>query len=458
MKKINVILALLIISLVSAFAVYNFIPTASAQTSTTTVPVTTVPATTRTVSSDDNVYYYSDYDDLVNQVYNDVYNDVYDQVYQDVLNSLTSDYYQEIYDQVEQKLVDSLSSGDIQVYLDSFQQDIHSVVQDSQSQVFGISTFVGTQEAAEGSGVVYRYDSVTQDYYIITNHHVIEDGDNYRVVFEDGNYVPATVVGYDTEVDIAILRFNLADLHDQSKTETVSVATLGDSDALTQGTVVLAVGNPQGFDFYGSVTMGIVSGTDRQVEQGDYVKYIQHDASINAGNSGGALYDIDGNIIGINVAKFADVNIEGMGFAIPINTVKEVISRIEDGSIAPYNTIVPKLGAQVYDVSALYDNGQVTLSEFENWYDVTITLPAGINTGLIVADRGSGSLAATTIQNGDLIYQINDHVITSVDDYFDYVYSNFQTGDSVTIHYYKYDQGNYSYDEVTEYTTPMTFQ
>jgi serine protease Do len=117
----------------------------------------------------------------------------------------------------------------------------------------------------------------------------------------------------------------------------LTVASFGDSDAIEKGTVVLAAGNPSGYNFFGSVTMGIISGKNRYFDTNNdgvrdmFVSYLQHDAAINSGNSGGPLYNIHGTVIGINVSKFVGSEIEGMGFAIPIETVTAILDDLEAG-------------------------------------------------------------------------------------------------------------------------------
>lgn len=330
MKKTFTILALFF----ALFAIVGCTGVNALETTTTyatTIPDTntTIPETTLTSIADgDKVYVYSDYDDLVQQIYEDVYADIYDSVYADVSEMLTEDLYEAIYAQVTENLNEILTSEQIGVYIEDLQSQIYDVADIVSTSVVGVSTYQGTTGTALGSGVVYYYDSINDVYYLITNEHVVSGGDNYKVVFEDGDEVVATLIGVDEDVDIAILSFS-----GSAANRVITVSVLGDSDALDTATIVIAAGNPQGYDFYGSMTMGIVAGVNRDVDGNGVVGYIQHDASINAGNSGGPLYNLDGEVVGINVAKFASTDIEGMGFAIPINLVKQVIS-----SIAP-NTL-----------------------------------------------------------------------------------------------------------------------
>lgn len=295
----------------------------------TTLPVTTIPDTTITQTTEvvnGNVYYYDSYEDLVNQIYTDVKAEVYDDMKLELTEMLTTELYESIYQTVLDDLSSILNEDQIGVYFDTLQQKIFEVVEIANHSVIGV-TSIGTDTSSVGSGVVYKHDLQSDTYYIITNHHVIENGINFSIVFANEDTVPATLLGYDDVVDIAILSFSGANLNQE-----IVVSHLGDSSAITQGTFALAAGNPRGYDFYGSVTLGIVSGLNRDVQGDESVLYIQHDASINNGNSGGPLYNLEGDVIGINVIKLSDIEIEGMGFSIPINMVKDIIARIE----APY--------------------------------------------------------------------------------------------------------------------------
>lgn len=163
-----------------------------------------------------------------------------------------------------------------------------------------------------GSGVI-----VTTDGYIVTNHHVISGAKTISVTLTDGKSYTAQVVGDDSKTDLAVLKIDATGL---------TPAVFGDSDNLTVGQTAIAIGNPLG-QLGGTVTSGIVSALDREVEiDGEIMNLLQTSAAINPGNSGGGLFDDKGNLIGIVNAKSSGSDIEGLGFAIPINTVKTVIS------------------------------------------------------------------------------------------------------------------------------------
>ena len=186
-----------------------------------------------------------------------------------------------------------------------------------------INFFGGSEEATgEGSGVVYSSDG-----YIITNYHVIENaveggsGSKIEVFIGDTEDDPhsASVIGYNIASDLAVLKINVTGL---------TPVELGDSGNLKVGQYVVSIGNPGGLEFMGSVTFGIISGLDREISSSSGIKLIQTDAAINPGNSGGALLDTTGKLVGINSSKIVAEEYEGMGFAIPVNTVVERCEKI----------------------------------------------------------------------------------------------------------------------------------
>ena len=174
----------------------------------------------------------------------------------------------------------------------------------------------GSLILGSGSGVICAKEG-----YILTNYHVIADAEAITVHLSDGRTTEASVAGVAKESDLAVLKIDLPDL---------SPATLGDSDMLRVGDLVFPIGNPGGEQFTRSMTMGIVSGLNRQIilEDGCLSSLIQTDAAINPGNSGGPLVNANGEVVGINSIKIVDAKFEGMGFAVPINTVVDVLGEI----------------------------------------------------------------------------------------------------------------------------------
>jgi serine protease Do len=223
--------------------------------------------------------------------------------------------------------------------------------------VVGISNFgvvydflgrASLQQRASGSGVIIRGDG-----YIVTNYHVIEDSKELIVSLGSGEKLPATIIGMDLPTDLAVIRIDKGDL---------ITASMADSDKLRVGEPAIAIGNPLGLDFQQSVTLGVVSALKRSITiQGQNFSFIQTDAAINDGNSGGALVNIKGELIGINTAKIKIAGVEGMGFAIPSNTVEQISDAlINKGKVVRpwmgvYISTLTPLEAKRYDLSV--ENG-----------------------------------------------------------------------------------------------------
>lgn len=196
-----------------------------------------------------------------------------------------------------------------------------AVVGVSTKSITSIDMF-GLPETQEGmgSGIIFNEDG-----YILTNYHVINGAKQINVIFNDGKQgkeIPAKVVNYDSSLDLAVIKLT-------EDVEIPAVAEFGDSDSIEVGEPAIAIGNPLGKQFLGTVTAGVISAVNREVTvDGQTQKYIQTDAAINPGNSGGALVNTYGQVIGINTAKIGGSQIEGLGFAIPINTVKPQIEKL----------------------------------------------------------------------------------------------------------------------------------
>lgn len=176
-----------------------------------------------------------------------------------------------------------------------------------------------------GSGIIIAQD---ESYlYIVTNQHVVADASTLSVSFVDNQVYEAQLCGSDEDADLAVIKVALSDLSEDTLSQ-IKVIAVGDSDELEVGEQVVAIGNALGYGQ--SVTTGIVSALDRTLtnESGTTSTYIQTDAAINPGNSGGALLNLDGELVGINTAKLSDTDVEGMGYAIPISDVTELISQL----------------------------------------------------------------------------------------------------------------------------------
>ncbi len=179
------------------------------------------------------------------------------------------------------------------------------------------------ESAGSGTGIIIAQGD---ELFIVTNHHVVAGATAIQITFVDGSSAPAVIKGSDAQEDIAVLTVQFSDLEKETL-EAIRVATVGDSESLTGGEMVIAIGNAAGGGQ--SLSVGYVSALDREVEiQGVTMNLIQTDAAINPGNSGGALLDSTGALVGINNAKLVDNNVEGIGYAIPISKVLSLINRI----------------------------------------------------------------------------------------------------------------------------------
>ena len=230
--------------------------------------------------------------------------------------------------------------------LEGFQASIVSMLEDRAQSVIGIRNINPNSGGGIGSGVIYKaemnaYEGGEHLYYVVTNHHVVENHQQLEVVYEKFgvlNDIPNNkidLLGSDATTDIAVLTFR--------STEVFQTVDFADSYEISAGQFVFAIGNPLGFQYYGSVTMGIISGTARFLTVDDFnATVIQHDASISPGNSGGALFDINGQIIGINHMKLDQAQAANIGFAVPSNTVRRIAQDLEDYGyiVRPYLGIV----------------------------------------------------------------------------------------------------------------------
>jgi serine protease Do len=221
---------------------------------------------------------------------------------------------------------------------------------------------------SEGSGFI-----ISEEGYILTNYHVVNGGGRITVEQAGGQRYDAEIVGYDTRDDIALLKVE--------PEERLPVALLGDSEAMELGDWVMAMGNPLGFEY--SATVGIVSGKGRQLPSSNFRDFIQTDAAIYPGNSGGPLFNLAGEVIGINTAVIPDTN---LGFAVPINTVKDILPQLlESGRV-----VRGYLGVTIGDVRELQER------------------PAGADSGAVVEAVHEGSPAESAgLVRGDVIVSID---------------------------------------------------
>ncbi|GLH63966.1 S1C family serine protease [Parageobacillus sp. G301] len=277
-------------------------------------------------------------------------------------------------------------------------------------------------EAGTGSGVIYKKENGKA--FIVTNHHVVENASELEVSLKDGTRVPAKLLGSDVLMDLAVLEIDAKHVK--------KVAEFGNSDTVKPGEPVIAIGNPLGLQFAGSVTQGIISGTNRTVEVDldqdgtpDWnAEVLQTDAAINPGNSGGALVNIQGQVIGINSMKIAQEAVEGIGFAIPINTAIPVISDLEKyGQVRR-----PYMGVELR-----------SLSDISSYHlQATLHLPKDVTEGVAVIQVVPMSPAAQAgLKQFDVIVALDDHKIRDVLDLRKYLYTKKSIGDTMKVTFYR---------------------
>ena len=270
-----------------------------------------------------------------------------------------------------------------------------------------VSTYKDQTLISSGTGFVYKKDG--NNYYILTNHHVIDGGNKVTVTFTSKDVEETKIVGSDQYADIAVLSLE--------SSKDLAVAELGKSENLRVGDTAFAVGAPLDTAYSWTVTRGIVSGKEREVavslnnsRSNDYVmKVLQTDAAINSGNSGGPLCNSNGEVIGITSLKLVSSGVEGMGFAIPIETAIEYANKFinKEAIIRPY------LGISMYDASS------------------TILKKDGV---YVVAVEENSSASKAGLKEGDIITKIDDVAIKNTS-YFKYELYKHNVGDTVTLTY-----------------------
>ena len=268
-----------------------------------------------------------------------------------------------------------------------------------------------TTASSQGSGIIF-----SQDGYVITNAHVIGNSKTayaIRVVTSDGKVYKAGVVGYDSRTDIAVLKMDDA--------KGLTPATFGDSSQLEVGQDIIVVGNPGGLDYQNTTTKGVISALDRKLSTSSLTKYIQTDAAINPGNSGGPLVNYYGQVVGITTSKIVSETYEGMGFAIPSQTVKNIVDTlVKNGYVE---------GRVKIGISGI----AVTSDQASNY-----NIPQGIYVQSIVS---GGPCDGTSLEEGDIITEVDGETITSFAD----VYAILEThkpGDKIKVKYYSSSSGD----------------
>lgn len=302
------------------------------------------------------------------------------------------------------------------------QNSISSMISVAEKSVMGIANYEYNDnnqlvKSSIGSGFVYKVEGLLSDgkvandiddeniimykHYIITNRHVVLNSDEIKVyIFEDDKEYDAELIKYDLKDDLALIAFT----HDKY----IKPLKLGDSQTVKTGDFVIAIGNPEGFDYSNTATLGIVSYPNRYVSvdtDDDNIddwnlQCIQHDCAINPGNSGGPLLNIYGEVIGVNTLKFATTEIDNMGFSIAVDSVKHTVSFLEKGEVAPRIVLGITIIA-VRDVLGI---------DSSTWqYDYNI--PKYIEHGLYITSVTEGSIAEGVFEQDDILLEFNSSII-----------------------------------------------
>ena len=304
------------------------------------------------------------------------------------------------------------------------EQAIVSLIEKVKNSVLGVANYQYNErnvlvKASIGSGFVYdawgylENGTITYDlnnekivkygYYFITNRHVVEDCAELKIYLHTiDEEIPAELIQYDEKVDLAVVRFEYE--------EFMQPLEFANSDTLKAGQYCIAIGNPEGFEFSSSATLGIVSHPLRYISDdtdGDGVNdwdaaYIQHDAAINPGNSGGPLFNIYGQVIGINTLKFATNDIDNMGFSIPSKDIVELLPYLEKGEVP----VRARIGVTVVAISDLL------AMDYES-ADYKYIIPEGLKVGIYVTEVMESSVAYGKIQKDDIMLEFNGVVLKS---------------------------------------------
>ena len=316
---------------------------------------------------------------------------------------------------------------------------VNSVVSINTTATAGTNIFGQTVETASaGSGFI-----ISSDGYIVTNYHVVKGATSVKVTLYSGDTYDATVIGGDSDYDVAVIKINASGL---------PAVTLGNSADVNVGDTVLAIGNPLG-ELTFSMSQGIVSCCDRAINvDGTPFNMIQVDASINPGNSGGPLVNLYGEVVGIVSAKYSsysNTTVEGLGFAIPISDVQAIITDIiENGQVTGKAYLAIKAGTMTEQMAAQYD----------------IDTTEGV---FVYSTESGGAGEKAGLQLGDVITKLNDTAITSMTD-LTMAKKSYKAGDTVTLTVYRsgeyitldltFDQQPQTTGEDTEQDTQQTPQ
>lgn len=300
------------------------------------------------------------------------------------------------------KTSDELSTPEIAKQVGPAVVGITSVIQGQMSIFGGVS-----ESASQGSGIILSGDG-----YIVTNNHVVSGASSVKVLLNTGQEYDAQIIGTDEQTDLAVIKIE--------PNEELTVAKLGDSTALEVGERVVAIGNPMGLEFFGSVTQGIVSAVNRTISiDNRTMNLIQTDAAINSGNSGGALINAHGEVIGINSVKVNYTGVEGMGFAIPISEANPIIADLLQFG---YVKGRPIIGISTRDVNEY-------MAKSYSW-------PQGVQ----VMNVSSDTARDAGLQQGDIITAVNGEKVSTGEE-LNKIKDKHSPGDVLTLEVYKYSTG-----------------
>lgn len=253
------------------------------------------------------------------------------------------------------------------------------------------------EQTGAGSGIIIGQNDT--ELLIVTNNHVVEGADSLQIQFIDDESVDAAIKGTDSDKDLAVVAVKLSDIK-KSTLEQIKVATLGDSDKLKVGEGTIAIGNALGYGQ--SVTTGVVSALNREVQyENRTMELIQTNAAINPGNSGGALLNSKGEVIGINAAKYSSSSVEGMGFAIPVSSVKDVIEDLMN------KETLTKVDSDKKGYLNIY--GRDVTSDLSQTY----SMPTGV---YVISVMEGGAADKAGIEKSNVITKINGETVSSMED------------------------------------------
>lgn len=315
--------------------------------------------------------------------------------------------------------------------------DVSSIVEKAMPSIVAINNkmlmessnwFFGTQQyevPSAGSGIIIGQNDT--ELLIVTNNHVVENSEDLQVVFIDNQSVGASIKGTDSTNDLAVIAVPLADIPADTMSQ-IAIATIGDSDGLKVGQGVIAIGNALGYGQ--SVTVGYISALDREVttsEDGTTRTLLQTDAAINPGNSGGALLNTSGEVIGINSAKYSDTSVEGMGYAIPITKVGDIINELMNTKTR--NEVEADkqgyLGIQALTIDQQYAS--------------TFGMPKGVYVYKITE---GGAASRSDLREKDIITKFDGSSISSMED-LQKMLTYYEGGDTVTLTVQSLENGQY---------------